>query len=454
MGGLRRALRGPARGARRSSCLTVALCYSGRRRRAESAGGVARPTPVLPTMRLPLRPTSTQVLRAYEVVLPAHGKSVQDDSHYYRQVQPSTAAPLPITALTASSHRTQLLQWSLSASTYYAWRECLVTAFASTPFPASPTASSTSACTPKPPPQPMPSPGPIALGPPPAISPAQDALCEAATEPAGQHRGPLPAVATWPVHPPPPPLPAPPLATSHGSAAPLSDGGGGDFLASRSKRPFGCLSDGRPSPSSPPSPLPPPPPPPPPDRPASPNGHSSGSWRSRGPSSPPERPLGPKGAGREAGREVAWEALGLEASSFTSACDRPFGAGHCPSDLAAVPPRQRPPSPPHHYSPPPPARSRSPLRPSSPHRSTSATAYRVRVGGGYLYGDHPLPPRRIGESCRRQQVDLVRGSRARQGAREGSTRRLVSVPVRSPESRKSEGPRPLNALTLAAPALP
>ena len=376
-------------------------------------------------MRLPPCPTSTQVLRAYEVVLPAHGKSVQDDSHYYCQVRPSTVAPLPITALTASSHRTQVLQWSLSASTYYAWRECLVAAFASTPAPASPTASSTSACTPKPPPQPTPSPGPLS------------------------------AVAAWPVHPPPTPSLAPPLATSHGSAALLSDGGGGDFLASRSKRPFGCLSDGRPlppSPPSPPSPLQPPPPPPPPDRPASPNGHSSGSWRSRGPSSPPERPLGPKGAGREAGREVAWEALGLEAWSFASACDRPFGAGHCPSDLAVVPPRQRLPS--HHYSPPPPARSRSPLRPSSPHRSTSPTAYRVRVGGGYLYGDHPLPPRRIGESCRRQQVDLVRGSRARQGAREGSTRRLVSVPVHSPESRKSEGPRPLTALTLAAPALP
>ena len=45
-------------------------------RRATQSGTAARA----------MRPTSAQVLRAYEAVLPAHGKSVQEDSHYYRLV--------------------------------------------------------------------------------------------------------------------------------------------------------------------------------------------------------------------------------------------------------------------------------------------------------------------------------------------------------------------------------
>ena len=42
-----------------------------------------------------VRSTSAQVLRAYETVLPTHGKSVREDSHYYRLVLAAASLPPP-----------------------------------------------------------------------------------------------------------------------------------------------------------------------------------------------------------------------------------------------------------------------------------------------------------------------------------------------------------------------
>ena len=54
-----------------------------------------RPARARPVPSCPSRSTSAQVLRAYEAVLPAHGKSVQEDSHYYRLVLTASLPPPP-----------------------------------------------------------------------------------------------------------------------------------------------------------------------------------------------------------------------------------------------------------------------------------------------------------------------------------------------------------------------